>query len=265
MKKYYYMKDVMERFDITRDTVKYYEKKGLIASVRDKNGYRQYDQITVKKLERIQMLRSMGFSLDAIKLSLSDGKMTENGNLAFDDRIREIEKQQSYLATVKNLLKRSKERALSHSDYYWNCHRYDCFAVCMGSAGRGNCLQDPAWKCEMGIFRVKEDGSIEQDDYLDGVIAEEMILSNGQCINCSHQRMICQPAVRGVIKLSESSRVPELIGKMYLFGENHGYVLERKVYCTYNYYCEPEEEGIALDLYIPIINVEKDENREDVL
>ena len=257
---YLYMKDLMRRFDITRDTVKYYEKKGLISSVRDKNGYRQYDWIMVKRLERIQAFRSMGYSLDEIKAIVSEGNMKEQGNLMFESRIREVERQQSYLASLKKMLEDNWLLSLSYEKYYWNCHRYDNFSILLESDACEHCKKNEFWNQEMEKFVVNNDDSVEMEGALEKAVFAEMILPDCECKSCIRRKCIEVPTVRGVLKMSESSRISELIREIYTYGEEQGYVLERKGYCFYCYYCEPGDEGVAMDIHIPILNAE-DVNR----
>ena len=62
-KKLYQVKDITELFGITRDTIKYYEKQGLITPERSDNGYRVFDTFNVEKLKKILDLRDLGFSV----------------------------------------------------------------------------------------------------------------------------------------------------------------------------------------------------------
>ncbi len=66
---------VSKMTSITRVTLRYYEKIGLLPkSIRSDNGYRMYPLSTVPRLHFIINLKSLGFSLDDIKnlLSLHD-------------------------------------------------------------------------------------------------------------------------------------------------------------------------------------------------
>ena len=80
----YQMKDLMEKFGVTRDTIKYYEKKGLVKPIRNVSGYRLYDETQVQKLKMIMDLKNMGFSLEKVETQLS-GEQNEGA-------IEEIEK-----------------------------------------------------------------------------------------------------------------------------------------------------------------------------
>lgn len=63
--------DVEQLLDITKQALIYYEKEGLIKPTRNKNNYREYNQNDIELLQLILTLRSMGISIDDIKLILS--------------------------------------------------------------------------------------------------------------------------------------------------------------------------------------------------
>ena len=68
--KEYQMKDIMERFGITRDTIRYYESQGLIHSQRKGNGYRVFDEVNRRKLKKILAFRNMGMTVEEIQQHL---------------------------------------------------------------------------------------------------------------------------------------------------------------------------------------------------
>lgn len=63
--------DVEQLLGITKQVLIYYEKEGLIKPTRNKNNYREYNQNDIELLQLILTLRSMGISIDDIKLILS--------------------------------------------------------------------------------------------------------------------------------------------------------------------------------------------------
>ena len=52
---------------VSTRTLRYYEDQGLLASARDKNGYRRYSSRDAKKLAQIISMRSCGLPLSVIK------------------------------------------------------------------------------------------------------------------------------------------------------------------------------------------------------
>ena len=63
--------DVEQLLGITKQALIYYEKEGLIKPTKNKNNYREYNQNDIELLQLILTLRSMGISIDDIKLILS--------------------------------------------------------------------------------------------------------------------------------------------------------------------------------------------------
>ena len=72
--------EVASRLDISVDTLRYYEKIGLIPSVeRDRHGNRSYSEANCHWIEFIKCMRRAGLSLDALKEYVSlleDGEGT---------------------------------------------------------------------------------------------------------------------------------------------------------------------------------------------
>lgn len=62
--KEYQIKDLMEMYGISRDTIKYYENHGLIESKRKENGYRIFDEINARKLKKILGFRDLGMTVE---------------------------------------------------------------------------------------------------------------------------------------------------------------------------------------------------------
>jgi len=59
--------ELAERTSTTPQTLRYYEKLGLLGPAqREGRGYRYYSQHTIARLERIALLKSLGLSLEEI-------------------------------------------------------------------------------------------------------------------------------------------------------------------------------------------------------
>lgn len=65
--KQYQIRDIMDKFYISRDMVKYFEEKGLISSQRNESGYRVYEEVDLQKVKCILDLRELGYSYEEIK------------------------------------------------------------------------------------------------------------------------------------------------------------------------------------------------------
>ena len=62
------IKTLEERTGLSRDTIRFYERSGLITPPRRlHNGYRHYDDLTLAELKFIAAARDVGFTLAEIK------------------------------------------------------------------------------------------------------------------------------------------------------------------------------------------------------
>ena len=64
--------EVSRKYDITADTLRYYEKIGLIPPVpRSKSGIREYDEESCKWIELMKCMRAAGVQIEACLLYTS--------------------------------------------------------------------------------------------------------------------------------------------------------------------------------------------------
>lgn len=91
-------KEVEELLGLTKQTLIYYEKEGLIKPSRDMNNYRNYSQEDVDLLRYIQLLRSMELCIDEIKLII-DGKLSLRK--ALETKRKYIEKERIELDNIE--------------------------------------------------------------------------------------------------------------------------------------------------------------------
>jgi DNA-binding transcriptional MerR regulator len=63
----YTQKDVCRAFDIKRDTLRHYERLGIIEPEVAENGYRYYDDWQINLLWEAKRYQAMGFSLAQIR------------------------------------------------------------------------------------------------------------------------------------------------------------------------------------------------------
>ena len=101
MKNYYKIHEISRLYGIGVDSLRYYEKLGILKPRRDINGYRLYSLKDMYKLNIIRDLRSLDFSMRQIKEYL-DGQSVEN-TLAF------LHKEQEMLKSRQEELKRREE------------------------------------------------------------------------------------------------------------------------------------------------------------
>ena len=95
--------------DVRVDTVRYYERMGLISPVeRTESGYRKYSPETTKRLRFIRMAQGLGFTLEEIKalLELSEEPETDCADVReyARNKITEIETRIADLKKIKECL-----------------------------------------------------------------------------------------------------------------------------------------------------------------
>lgn len=83
--------DVSERYGISSDTLRYYERIGLIPPVnRNKSGIREYGDIDLKRVEFIKCMRRAGLSIEVLTAYI---KLVQQGDQTITAR-RELLKEQ---------------------------------------------------------------------------------------------------------------------------------------------------------------------------
>lgn len=78
------IKEISEKTDVSADTLRYYERIGLLPAVpRRPNGIREYDEFFIHWIAFIQDLKSLGMSLEAI---LDYIKLAKLGDISKEER-----------------------------------------------------------------------------------------------------------------------------------------------------------------------------------
>ena len=105
----YTQKDVCRAFDIKRDTLRHYERLGIIEPQIDEgNGYRYYDDWQINLLWDCKRYQAMGFSLAQIKDILHRSSLDEVEGMV-DDRLLEMERQLRYQEMALRSLREYRE------------------------------------------------------------------------------------------------------------------------------------------------------------
>lgn len=111
---YYKTGEFARLANVSERTIRYYDKIGLLKpSFVMENGYRQYSDLDLLKLQKILSLKHLGFSIEEIFPMVMD-----NTNLkeSFELQIDLIEDKISHLQSLKDALK----RASNSSNLSWN-------------------------------------------------------------------------------------------------------------------------------------------------
>lgn len=100
--------------NVSERTIRYYDKIGLLKpSFVMENGYRQYSDLDLLKLQKILSLKHLGFSIEEIFPMVMD---ITNLKESFDLQIDLIEDKISHLQSLKDALKRASQTP----DLSWN-------------------------------------------------------------------------------------------------------------------------------------------------
>lgn len=101
--------EVSKKYDLTPDTLRYYEKVGLLSPVpRTKNGIRDYDKQSCKRIEFVKCMRNAGVEIEILikyMTLLGKGKSTvkERKELLEEQRKKLLEKQKNINETINRL------------------------------------------------------------------------------------------------------------------------------------------------------------------
>ena len=104
------IKKVSEQLGISSDTIRYYERIGLVPPInRDKNGVRNFTDIDIQRLDFIKCMRYAGLSIESLHeymhlYSLNDDhtiparkKILEEEAEKLDERIANLQETRAYL------------------------------------------------------------------------------------------------------------------------------------------------------------------------
>lgn len=64
--------ELEKELGISKHTIFYYEKEGIVTPQRDDNGYRSYSQEDLQKLIMVKFLRNLNISIDDVKAILNN-------------------------------------------------------------------------------------------------------------------------------------------------------------------------------------------------
>ncbi len=100
--------EVSEKYDISCDTLRYYEKVGILKNIPRKNGIREYDETSCRKIEFVKCMRDAGVEIETLIKYMDlfeQGKSTvsQRKELLEEQKEKLLEKQKAIEATLKRL------------------------------------------------------------------------------------------------------------------------------------------------------------------
>ncbi len=111
------IKEVSGQFDLTADTLRYYEKIGLMDPVpRNENGIRIYGDHDLRRVEFIKCMRTAGLSIEFLKEYVS---LFNQGEHTMQQRKQILEDQRNILLQRMNDMQKTLDRL------EFKIHHYD--------------------------------------------------------------------------------------------------------------------------------------------
>ncbi|MGM9970157.1 MAG: MerR family transcriptional regulator [Anaeroplasma sp.] len=101
--------EVSKKYDLTQDTIRYYERIGLLPEIpRTKSGIRDFDEKSCKWVEFIKCMRSAGMPIEALieyMTLFKQGKetVTARKQLLIEQREVLLDKQEEIKKTIERL------------------------------------------------------------------------------------------------------------------------------------------------------------------
>ena len=100
--------EVSEKYEISQDTLRYYERIGAIPPVhRSKGGIRNYTKEDTGWIELVKCMRSAGLSVEALVQYV---KLTQKGDRTFQERRELLKEQREQLTKQLAAIQAAKER-----------------------------------------------------------------------------------------------------------------------------------------------------------
>ena len=97
------IKQVEELVGITRKNIRFYEDQGLLNVERAENGYREYHQGDVIRLQEIKLFRKMDISIEEMKLLFEKKKSLQ---ICLEQHLKELEHRKEGISKMQDMCER---------------------------------------------------------------------------------------------------------------------------------------------------------------
>ncbi|MDE6777059.1 MAG: MerR family transcriptional regulator [Oscillospiraceae bacterium] len=102
------IKEVSEKYDISQDTLRYYERVGMIPPVnRTASGIRDYQEEDIRWVELAKCMRSAGLPVETM---IEYVKLTQDGDATIATRLQLLTDQRELLLEQKTKIDQTLER-----------------------------------------------------------------------------------------------------------------------------------------------------------
>lgn len=99
------IQEVIKTTGLSKKALQYYEDKGLIEVQKDSSGYREYDELNLKRLWEIKVLRELDFSIIEIESILHNVQREQ----IFQEHFNEIDKRMAQCTIQKDYIQKLYE------------------------------------------------------------------------------------------------------------------------------------------------------------
>lgn len=246
------MRDIIEKYGISRDVIKYYEKKGLITPVRSEGGYRLYDDKTIVKLEMLLHFREFG--LQASDLEFMQNRVEYEDSMQFlQDYSNKLKKQ---MQDIQNRLEEIEEYQDQMRQMQAYCNQFKIcnqFQFCKGCSCIAKEKKNNFYVQGISIVSVSEDGIMQEMQEVDGIVRDSSRILNEVCRNCqdSEHKIYFEKVYRGIYALEGIEKLGQLIRETYASAKEKGYQFQKEVYVFHNILTDESKGKIWLDIVIP--------------
>ena len=248
--KEYQIKDIMEMYDVSRDTIKYYENHGLIQSHRKENGYRVFDEINVRKLKKILAFRDLGLTVEEALQHCNSESVEQRTEIMTKVRLRTEEEIRELNKRLQRI--RDFERNISENPRYSSgfnaggpvtlcvdCPHFDAknrksFTIL--STVRMTCSR------EKGI-----------EDIRDCELLRNGTLNQSFCVNCQRKESY-KAHYRCRIPYESREQVEEMLFRIYSDLEMQGHKPSRNVYLAKKVIRKNQKDIMILDTFLPLLD-----------
>ena len=97
------IKQVEELVGITKKNIRFYEEQGLLNVERAENGYREYHQADIIRLQEIKLFRKMDISIEEMKLLFEKKKSLQ---ICLEQHLKELEHRKEGLLKMQEMCER---------------------------------------------------------------------------------------------------------------------------------------------------------------
>ena len=110
------IKEVSEKFNLSKETLRFYEKKGLIGPVKKtKSGIRDYEGQDLKRIEFIKCMRNAELPIDVLKKYID---LYKSGKETKEERKKLLENQQKILKAKIDKMQKAYKLLTDKIDLY---------------------------------------------------------------------------------------------------------------------------------------------------